>query len=117
MNDTKKQILELLSSRGKSAPEMTHALKFIGNGSMEAGLARISDYFSKEVKLGTMKGALGATLVIAIIALVKKKVEENRKHNEEGEAILKGLEKGLADFSDTNETVIPDEEVTKDELK
>lgn len=115
MNDTKKQILELLSLRGKSASEMTHALKFLGDGSMEAGLSRISEYFSKESKIATAKGALGATVVIALIALVKKKIDETRKHNEEGEAILKGLEDGLADYTKNDEKTVTAEQETKDE--
>lgn len=103
MDNTGKEILEILTPSGKSAPEITHALKFIGNGSMEAGLSKIGDYFQKEVKNGTMKGAIGGVIggaiLIKTVELVKKKIDENKKHKEEGEVILKGLREGLNNFS------------------
>lgn len=103
MNNTGKEILEILTPNGKSASEITHALKFIGNGSMEAGLSKIGDYFQKEVKNGTMKGAIGGVIsgviLIKTVELVKKKISENKKHKEEGEIILKGLREGLNNFS------------------
>ena len=78
MNKTSKEILDFLSSTGKSASEMTHALKFIGNGSMEDGLLRIGDYFEREVKIGTAKGAIGATIGTTIIltTLAQTKTKE-----------------------------------------
>lgn len=103
MNNTGEEILEILTPSGKSAPEITHALKFIGNGSMEAGLSKIGDYFQKEVKNGTMKGAIGGVIggviLMKTVELVKKKIDESKNHKEEGEVILKGLREGLNDFS------------------
>ncbi|CDB15314.1 putative uncharacterized protein [Clostridium sp. CAG:221] len=114
MNKTSKEILDFLSSTGKSASEMTHALKFIGNGSMEDGLLRIGDYFEREVKIGTAKGAIGATIILTTVALVKKKIDESKKHKEEGEAILKGLEEGLIDHSE-EDNVLSDHRQSNDE--
>lgn len=103
MNNTGEEILEILTPSGKSAPEITHVLKFIGNGSMEAGLSKIGDYFQKEVKNGTMKGAIGGVIggviLMKTVELVKKKIDESKNHKEEGEVILKGLREGLNDFS------------------
>ena len=33
------------------------------------------------------------------LKILKKKIDENKKHKEEGEVILKGLREGLNDFS------------------
>lgn len=116
MSSISKEISELLNSSGKSASEMTHALKFIGNGSMEAGLSRIGDYFEKEIKSATEKsaiggvigGAIGATILIATGVLVKRKIDENKKHKEEGEDILKGLKEGLIDYSEEDNILCND---------
>lgn len=106
MSNEGKQIAELLKSSGKSAPEMTHALKFIGDGSMENGLKRIGIYFEQEVKKGRLEGAVGGAAIMAVViglgVLVKRKIEEDKKHKEEGEAILKGLEQGLSEYSEEN---------------
>lgn len=106
MTNKGKQIAELLKSNGKSAPEMTHALKFIGDGSMEKGLKRIGTYFEQEVKKGKLEGAVGGAAIMALAiglgALVKKKIDEDKKHKEEGEAILKGLEQGLSEYTEEN---------------
>lgn len=122
MNDTNKEILDFFNSSGKSASAMTHALKSIGNGSMEAGVSRIGDYFKKEVKIAIEKGVksgaigsvIGITLVFATVSLVKKKIDESKKHKDEGEAILKGLEEALTDYSE-EDNVLSDDRRSKNE--
>ena len=110
MSNTGNQIKQLLQSNGKSASEMTHALKFIGDGSMEDGLKRIGDYFEEEAKKGRVDSAIGGAIGAAVITmifvglgvLIKRKIDEDKKHKEEGEAILKGLEEGLLEYSEEN---------------
>ena len=53
MSNLGKQITELLMDSGKSAPSITHALKSLGNGSMQKGLARMSNYLVSDA---TAKG-------------------------------------------------------------
>ena len=102
MKDIEKQITDLVNQKGKSASQITHAFSFIGNGDMATGIKRMADYFKKEgQKIGMVKGAVGgvaiSTLIFGMGILIKNKIEENKKHREEGEAILKGLEDGLSD--------------------
>ena len=46
---TGKQIANLLTESGKSAADMTHLVKVLGEGSMQKGLTRIGTYFEKEM--------------------------------------------------------------------
>lgn len=105
MDDINKQILELVNKKGKSAPQMTHALKFIGDGNMEKGLEKIKDYFTSEGKkigemTGCVKGVVFMSLVFTAVILIREKIEIDRKSKEEGQAILMELEASL-----TNEGV------------
>lgn len=108
MNDIGKLINDLIKSSGKTAPKMTNALKNIGNGDMQAGIARIADYFTKEgLKVGQVRGliggiAIGGVAVGSLIFLIQKVVKEHKKDKEEGEAILKGLEEGITDYENNN---------------
>jgi len=82
---------------------MTHALKNLGNGNMQNGIARIAEYFTKEgIKSGTIRGVFlgagGIAVLIALINLIKKAIKKNQKHKLEGEAILKALEDGITDY-------------------
>jgi hypothetical protein len=102
MGDTATQIKNLLETSGKAAPAMTTALKKIGGGSMQTGIAAIADFFAKEgIKLGTVRGAVGGAVGTAalggLILLVSKIVKEQRAHNAEGEAILEALESNIAE--------------------
>lgn len=97
------RISDLIKSSGKSAPQMTHALKHLGNGDMQKGITRISNYFTKEgVKIGEergfIRGAAGVSGLFLLIFLIRKAMLEHQKHKVEGEAILKGLEDGLTDY-------------------
>ena len=100
MDDINKQILELVNTRGKSAPQMTHALKFIGDGNMENGIEKIKTYFVSEGKkigemTGYVKGVVFTSLVFTVAILIKEKIETDKKRKEEGQAILMGLEASL----------------------
>lgn len=82
---------------------MTHALKHLGNGDMQKGITRISNYFTKEgIKIGEergfIRGAAGVSGFFLLIFLIRKTMLEHQKHKAEGEAILKGLEDGLTDY-------------------
>ena len=41
LRKTADQIMDLISNSGKKAPEMTHALKYIGDGDMQKGIGKI----------------------------------------------------------------------------
>ena len=105
MDDIDKQILELVNEKGKSASQMTHALKFIGNGDMCTGLEKVKDYFTREGKkigevTGCVKGIVFTSLIFAIGVLIKKEIERNSRREEEGETLLKELEEELSNDSD-----------------
>lgn len=103
MNDIGIQITDLIKAKGKSASEMTHALKFIGDGNMQDGITRITDSLMKKgQRNGVIKGAIGGVtitlLVVGLIHFIRDKIKENRSLKAEGEAILKGLNEGLSDI-------------------
>lgn len=104
MTDIEKAIVDLLMPDGKPSPKMTHAVKFIGDGSMQNGFARIADYFTKAgERSGFKKGAIGgsiggfavASIIFAIGVLIKNKIDKDKALEAEGTAILKGLEEGM----------------------
>lgn len=101
MTDVEKAIVDLLIPDGKTSPKMTHAVKFIGDGSMQNGFARIADYFTKVgerngYKKGAIEGGIGglavASIIFAIGVLVNNKIDKDKALEAEGIAILKGLE-------------------------
>lgn len=47
MTNIAREIATLIMSNGKSAADMTHAIKVLGNGSMQEGLTRVASYFTK----------------------------------------------------------------------
>lgn len=123
MSKTSEQIKDLILNFGKKAPEMTHALKFIGDGNMQKGIGKIADYYFEEgMKKGTIKGAAGGAATLAIGALVirfvKKKISESKKHEQEGQEILKGLRNGMAEYEAMkNEALISREETDTDRIE
>ena len=58
MTTTGMQIVDLITDNGKPAPDMTHALKLLGNGSMQAGLTRIGNHFKAEISAATLDRVL-----------------------------------------------------------
>ena len=108
------QIAHLLTESGKSASDMTHLVKSLGEGSMQKGLTRIGDYFQDEIaitaktylKKGVIKGVVGGstgTLIIGGCAygayrLIKKKkneiaqdAEQLARHEAEGQSIINAM--------------------------
>ena len=41
------QIAYIITASGQTGPQMTHALKALGNGNMQQGLIRIAKYFCR----------------------------------------------------------------------
>ena len=56
MTNTATQIANLMVNNGKTAADMTHAVKVLGNGSKQQGFARIGSYFTKEAAIAAAKG-------------------------------------------------------------
>lgn len=112
MTDIEKAIADLLVPDGKPSPKMTHAVKFIGDGSMQNGFERIADYYTKVgERSGSKKGAIGggiggfavATITFAIGVLIKNKIDKDKALEAEGTAILKGLEEGTRSDDDATD--------------
>lgn len=80
MNGTNnQQVFSLLNGSGKPAPELTRGLAALGDGSMADGIIAI---WNDGQKNGTVKGAVGASLVftaaIGIYVLVRNKIAERQ---------------------------------------
>lgn len=96
MSNLGKQITELLMDSGKSAPTITHALKSLGNGSMQKGLARMSNYLvddatAKGLTRGRLEGGLVVFSSAAFICFIYHR-RATLFRNQEGEKILSALE-------------------------
>lgn len=104
MTTTGMQIVDLITDNGKPAPDMTHALKLLGNGSMQAGLTRIGNHFKAEISAafskgltkgriqGSILGILGTIAVGKTIALTVNKQKKSAAHETEGKDILRAME-------------------------
>lgn len=107
MSDMKNKITELLSESCKSAPEMTHGFKIIGDGDMKKGVLTVAEYFEEAgMKKGSLIGVAGTLTVIGLIAGVKKLYDINKEHKARGEKIVKSLEQGIVEaneIEDNNE--------------
>ncbi len=101
MIETGLQITELMTNNGMSAPEMTHALKILGNGSMQQGFIRMGAFFSEEIKeaswqglttgriQGCLLGAAGTVLVGGVSLYIYNKVNKRKKLEKEEHEILR----------------------------
>lgn len=95
MVTTPMYIANLITTGGKTGPQMTHALKVLGNGDMQQGLIRIAKFFLAEGKSyivvgrlqGVVGGAVGTGLIFLIIKLIKDR-RKTSKQKEEGKAIM-----------------------------
>lgn len=126
MTNTGKQIADLLMDTGKSAPDMTHAVKVLGNGSMQKGFSRIGEYFAEEASSaakgltkgriqGGVAGALGAAAAIGgVLYLISKKKEKAAKHEAEGQIILQTMKESSvnADGEELDENTVVDTDNT-----
>ncbi len=115
MTSTATQIANLMMNNGKTAADMTHAVKVLGNGSMQQGFARIGAYFTKEAAIaaargltkrriqGSVVGVLGSAAVGGIIAYFVNKNKKKADHEEEGRRILHVMEEASEDVEESEE--------------
>lgn len=89
------QITELITTSGQTGPQMTHALKVLGNGDMRQGLIRIAKFFlatgKSYIKVARLQGVIGGAAGVGLILLIAKFIKDEReksKHKEEAEAIM-----------------------------
>lgn len=126
MANTGMQIANLMMSNGKSAADMTHAVKVLGGGSMQRGFARIGEFFSAEVAGATAKGllrgriqggivgVLGTAAVGGLIWWFTRAKEAEIAHEAEGQVILHTMETAKAPATAAEEQADPDDAVTAD---
>ena len=105
MSNISEQIGELLNTSGMDAPDMTRALKVIGEGDMQNGIKKLADYcnavgneqgYNAGDRNGTVKGSLVTLLVVAIIGggvYIKNKYVacRQKKLDAEGNEILQAI--------------------------
>lgn len=122
MANTGEKIAALMKLKGKAAPDITHSLADLGDGSMEKGLERIAMFFTDEIaavkataladgqKKGIAQGALTVLIVVAAVAGIqvhtKHKQEQKAKlkaHEAEGQAILSVMESAITDTEAEND--------------
>ena len=94
-----REIRNILFKSGRSASDMTHKLKVLGNGSMEEGLTRIGKYFSVE---GNIKGVAG----IVFGGVVVFAATSIKQHREEGKKILEVLQEESIEEIENEEQLI-----------
>lgn len=95
---TKEKIAELVSDTCKSAADMSHGLKNVGDGDMKAGINTIIEYSEGEgMKKGGIIGAVITVSVIAVATGVKKLYLWNKSQKEKEEKIVKGFEQAKVD--------------------
>ena len=95
MTATTMQIADLITASGQTGPQMTHALKVLGNGDMQQGLIRIAKFFLAEgksyINIGRLQGVVGGAAVVGLIFLIAKLIKDGReksKQKEEAKAIM-----------------------------
>ncbi len=110
MKDTAFQILDILTGKGKTAAEMTHALKELGGGDMQNGLSLIGEYFTEKSATaltdGRIQGGLvvgAASLVIGGIVFAVSRVKEKKVLEMEGEYILNTIKNAKSTPEDEEE--------------
>ena len=120
MTNTAMQIANLMKNNEKNAADMTHAVKILGEGSMQRGFARIGEYFSAEVAdaaakslmsgriQGGIVGILGTAAVGGLAWWLTREKKAKAAHEAEGRTILRTMETTRAPFADTEEQEDPD---------
>lgn len=95
MTNTGKQIANLMIDTGKSGAEMSHAVKVLGNGSMQRGFARIGEYYTAENAIALSKGRLqGGVIVLGVLGTIGAikysidKYKSSHAHINEGKIIF-----------------------------
>lgn len=109
------QIYELVSTTGKSAPNMTNALKAIGDGSMQDGIKSMADFFwgsgslhGKKIgeRNGWMKGSITTLLIGATIwggVQIKRRYDDyqfRKSLQENGDRIIKAMKDNVSKNTD-----------------
>ena len=109
MGRISKAVEELISTNGKAAPDMTHALKVMGDGDMQNGVKRFANYFLEEgkergfvagEKSGIMKGAVITVSILSLVHIGKNILDRNathKKHQIDGKIILEGLKQSVSE--------------------
>lgn len=94
MNKTGSTVAKLFRQSNKSAPEMTHVLKTIGNGDMQEGILNIISTSFKEGAIhGEKRGAIkGGTAVGCLLLGINFLIKEIRKHKADRRKIEKEKE-------------------------
>ncbi len=100
MSTVTSEITKIISANNPAAPFMTHALAELGNGSMQAGLKRIVNYYAREsalnLKVGRIQGGIiGVLATTAIGGGIAYWYCSHQKNElkKEGEEILNTLQK------------------------
>lgn len=95
MTVTTMKISDFITTSGHTGPQMTHALKVLGNGDMQQGLIRIAKYSFAEgksyIKVGRLQGVVGGAAGAVLILLIAKFIKDGReksKQQEEAKAIM-----------------------------
>lgn len=126
MTNTGRQIANLMIDNGKTAADMTHAVKVLGNGSMQKGFSRIGVYFSEEVAAAAAKGlttgrmqggfvgVLGTAAVCGIIAYAVNRKKQNEVHETEGRKILCAMEESAPETEIIPSEDLPENTVVSD---
>lgn len=121
MSNTGLQIANLMMDNKKSAADMTHAVKLLGNGSMQRGFSRIGEFFSKEIALanaaglhrgriqGGLAGVLGTVCVGGLIWWLTQDEEDKTAHEADGQTILHAMENAKAPSDTTDDPDLPGE--------
>lgn len=106
MGNTEIIVNYLIMQSGKSASEITHALKSLGGGDgMAGGILKIAVHCRNEGFMsGRIEGiavgiCLSALVAIPLIFIAIDQKEKNRKLMLKSEAILNRLKAGLADYA------------------
>lgn len=116
MSNKGNQIGELLKTASAAAPDVTKPLKSIGDGNMLKGVKNIFNYaltegektgLAKGEKIGFAKGSIITLSICGVLYLVpkgvkfvKKKISENKSHDEMGEKIYAAFSEELIDSGD-----------------
>ena len=119
------EIANLMMDTRKSAADMTHAVKALGNGDMQRGLAQIGAYFADEIAEAEARGlargrieggvavAIGILAVGGIIACVKHKRKKRAEHESEGQIIRDTIDGKRGVVSEDSRRCLDDEDTSR----
>ena len=120
MGNTAQQIIELMTDNQKSAAEMCHATKVLGNGRMQDGFIRMGKFFQEEISATASKnlmkgGTIGLVIGAAAVGVTWYITDRHKKktaHEDEGKAILAAMEASkVAPSSSIDELTVTEESI------